>query len=165
MDARRTSIKRNTFWMSVFQGLLLSREIDFLSDPRYILSVTGIFGSDFFQDMVNLFKRMDHNEIIKKMMLLVSSFFSNSSLVTFDPSDDIATSIDLVRIQDIYVTVLWKYLLYQHGFTEAVRLYSSVITTILHGYRILDRLNDLKFHNEVYNRAVNQMEHSLIIRE
>ena len=169
VDARRTSIKRNTFWMSIFEGRILSRQIDFLTDPRYTLSIIGMLGSEYSEKVINLFERLDSNEIIHKVMLFVASFFSNSSLVTFDSADNIPTSIavsiDLMRIQDIYVTMLWKYLLSQYGFIEAVLRYSSLITTMLNGYRILERLNCLKLYNEVYNMTVKQMQHTLTIEE
>lgn len=167
--ARRALIKRNVFWAFLFQNFLLSRQINHLADPKLTLSVVQTFGSHFFQQISQLFHEMDPNETIHKVMFFVSAFFSNGSLITFNGLDDdvlsTTVSIDLIRIQDIYVSMLWKYLVYRYGFAEAVRRYLSLISTILSGYEILKRLDGSKSYDEAYNMVVKQMQSSLIIDE
>ena len=168
IDARRTLIRRNLFWISLYQRFILSHQFDFLNDSKLILSIIGLYGVDCFKKVMKIYQQADDNETIYKVMLFVTAFFSNSSMVIFDSTDDMSSatvSMNLVLIQDFYVTMLWKYLVYQYGFKEAVRRYSSLITTMLNGYQILENVMGLKSYDEMFNMTVEQMERSLIIEE
>ena len=134
LDARRTSIARNTCCLSLIQSILLSFQVDYLNDSRFSLSLIRMYGSDVFENVMRIHQRIDQNETIQKLMFFISAFYSNSSIVTFNSSSYISSttvSIDLVRMQDIYVTVLWKYLLYQYGFEEAVHRICCLMRTIV----------------------------------
>ena len=168
IDARRALLQRNSFGIAFFQTFILSRQLDFLNYSKFVLSVIGLYGLDSFKKVLNIYERADPDETVHKVMLFVTAFFSNTSMVIFDSTQNMsstAVSMNLVRIQDFYVTMLWKYLLYRYGFNEAVRRYSSEITTMLDVYRILESIIGLKSYDEMFNMTVEQMERSLIIEE
>ena len=167
-DARRTSITRNICWLSFIQSVLLSFQVDFLKDPRLTLSLIGTYGLDVFEKAIHIYQGIDQNETIQKLMFFVSTFYSNSSTVTFDSSSYISSttaSIDLVRVQDIYVTVLWKYLLYQYGFAGAVHHVSALMRTMLDSFWLLDRLDASELYEEAIIVTTKEMENSLVIHD
>ena len=57
---------------------------------------------------------------------MILAFSSNCSIVLSDHSLNLTntsatSSISLIHIQDIFIVILWKYLVYQYGFIDAVR--------------------------------------------
>ncbi|CAF3374498.1 unnamed protein product [Rotaria sp. Silwood1] len=67
-------------------------------------------------------------------MLLITAFSENCSIVSLDYTESMVTMTStrsLVRIQNILVTMLWKYLIYQYGFLGAVKCFNSFIKYVL----------------------------------
>jgi hypothetical protein len=56
--------------------------------------------------------------------------------------------IPCINIQNAYVTLLWKYLLFRHGYMESVRIYSNLIQVYLHMLRIGIEIN-LRFRAQL----------------
>jgi hypothetical protein len=115
-------------------GFLILRKINFLSDPNFLTSIDGVSGIDFVKKADPIYERLDQNNILIKIMLFIIAFSNNCSLVTLGSSYEIETisiSIDLIHIQDIFVTILCKYLVYKYGFMEAVVSFSALVKCIL----------------------------------
>ena len=162
-NVRQLLFLRNSFWIMLFKSFLVSRQFNYLTNPNFVLSFSGIYGSNFLEKVDNVFKQMDSD-----MMIFIIIFSSNSCIVTFNPSDHIglmAVVSDVVRIQDIYVTVLWKYLIHQYGFREAVLRYSSLIKTLMNGYWMLETMSNSEIYEQILHRTAKQMKSSLAIEE
>ena len=167
-NVRQLLFLRNSFWIMLFKSFLVSRQFNYLTNPNFVLSFRGIYGSNFLEKVDNVFKQMDSDEVIHKMMIFIMIFSSNSCIVTFNPSDHIglmAVVSDVVCIQDIYVTVLWKYLIHQYGFREAVLRYSSFIKLLINGYWMLETMGNSEMYEQILHRTAKQMESSLVIEE
>jgi hypothetical protein len=168
VDARRSVIIRNTQVIAGLNTLLILHDTNFISDLNFVLSFTRIHGSDLLKNIVAFFERADRNMTLIKLMIFVIAFSSNSSIIMFDSSDDIgtmSTSIDLIHIQDIYVTILWKYLVYQYGFVEAVLRYSSLIKTVVDMSSPVEEIRKTEMYEKMIGTTLKQIEHSLVIED
>jgi hypothetical protein len=163
-DARRIVIKHNSLWISTFNGLLIAREVNYLSDPNFVMSFSRMGGSNSLEKIIRIIGGVYHTETILKIMIFIVAFLSNGSIVTHKSLYDIETrpvEIDLICIQDIYVTVLWKYLIYRYGFVEAVHHYSSLIKIILDLFRIHEEMNRIEVYEKIIDTTVKQIEELL----
>jgi len=60
-----------------------------------------------------------------------------------------------IDIQNAYVTLLWKYLLYRHGYMESVRIYSNLIYAYLHMLRVGIEIN-LRFRAQINSTMTHE---------
>ncbi|CAF4084464.1 unnamed protein product, partial [Adineta steineri] len=74
----------------------------------------------------------------------------------------IPEAIHLIRIQNIFVTMLWKYLTYQYGYMGAVKHFDHLIKNYLD---LLNRINAnvSTQHWEMVDIIVEKTTHSLAI--
>jgi hypothetical protein len=101
------------------------------------------------------------------MMLIILAFSSNCSIVLSDhryylTNTSTTNSISLIRVQDIFIVILWKYLVYQYGFIEAVRRFDSLVKYHLD---ILNQINDVnsKQHLEMIDTLIVETTNSLTL--
>ena len=105
-------------------------------------------------------------------MLFVLIFSSNCSIVfyTGDGGGDGggAESVDgigsakreLVRMQDMYVTMLWKYMVYLYGYNQAALRFSSMIKSVIDMFHRVEELPANPAQNKVMTRCVREMDGS-----
>ncbi len=109
---------------------------------------------------------MDPNGTLMKIMLVIIAFSSNYSIVIFNNIQNIkikSNPINLIHIQDIIVTLLWKYLIYLYGHTEAILRYSSLIKTVLDILYELEELSNTEIFHQILSMIITQTEQLLII--
>jgi hypothetical protein len=148
IDSRRALIQHNIYLTSCLNAVFISVEVDLWSNMDFGMSYNQLFGSDYFTKFAGEPKRMDPNGTLFKIVIFIIVFSSNYSIVTFDKRQNIrymSNSIDLIHIQDIFITLLWKYLIYLYEYTEAIIRYCSLVKTVLD---ILHELEDLRFTNK-----------------
>lgn len=76
-----------------------------------------------------------------------------------------STSIYRFKIQNIYVTLFWKYLVYLYGFDEAVIRFSSLVKRILNLLNMAEIIFNNVAHNQIIDTVVTETERCLIIRD
>ncbi|CAF1388192.1 unnamed protein product [Rotaria sordida] len=101
-----------------------------------------ICGPQLFEEFNRTAKLVERSLITDPIIIrlwLVVLFFSSSLFCLYDnylllkiPKKKTA----IIDIQNIYATLLWKYLLYRHGYFGAVQIYSNLIHTYLQMQRI-----------------------------
>ncbi len=168
MNARRALIKHNLPAVGSIHGIFATHEINAFSEPAYVAACYELFGSTFVNKIMSICKRLESNLTFVKLMIFTLYFSSNCSVVTFDNNEDIriiSNPINFIQIQDIYVTILWKYMIYQCGFIETVRHYSGLIKTSLDILQIDENLYNVRKHQQIISAVIKDIEHSLGIRE
>jgi hypothetical protein len=146
----------------------MAKEMNILENEQYSKLIDNIYGHDYSNDIIQASHRLEQNRTLIKVMLITIAFSTNCSVVTIEDSENIHTKINpivLTHIQDIFVTMLWKYLIYQYGFSEAILRFSSLIKSILDMLqRVAHGLNVRKHWNMVAN-IVEQTTRSLSIED
>ncbi|CAF1135369.1 unnamed protein product [Rotaria sordida] len=83
-------------------------------------------------------KSMIADPIITRLWIIVL-FFSTPLFSDYDSQSTtikVKKNLSFIDIQNIYATLMWKYLLYRHGPMEAVRIYSNLILIFLNMLRV-----------------------------
>ena len=166
LGTRRALMKNNLIFTGSVNAMMIGHEVDLWNNGDYGMSLDALFGPGSFEKYLSVPKRMDPNGILFKMILFAIGFSSNYSIITTNQSMGTSRSFDsvsMLQIQDIYVTLLWKYLVYQYGFTEAVLRYTSLIKTLLDALAAMEDFIDTEFYQQSVAKAVFNMERLLII--
>jgi hypothetical protein len=75
------------------------------------------------------------------------------------------SSMDLIRIQNVYITMLWKYLVYLYGFKEAAIRYSYLVKNILDVTHMLALMPKNKTHDLMVETITTETERALIVKD
>ena len=137
----------------------------------HITVCNEIYGEEFVAESYRVLQRLESNRTLLKIMLMILLFASNSSIVIYDPliyaqlsEQSIGQTIQLLRIQDVLVTMIWKYMNYQYGFIEAVKRFSLVVKNFLDTLnRMKDNYSDQ--HWQMVDVIVDQMNETLVVAD
>lgn len=165
--ARQILIKNNFEGIGILHGLFGLHEIDAFNDPVFLSTCHELYGSVYLTRMLSLCNRLQSDLVFVKTLIFVLIFSTNFSIVNFNNEQDIRiilNPIELIQIQNIYINILWKYMIYQYGFNKAVQCLNSLIKNILDILYIMEDLNNIKKHNQMINNIVKQTTYSLIIQ-
>jgi hypothetical protein len=166
--ARRALMLNNAYLTGGINANFIIREIDAYNNMTFMTACTVLHGSDYMMCRVRENNRLEPNGSVIKAMLFVVIFSSNCSIVIFNEQEEIDTipsSIELFRIQDVYVTMLWKYLLYLYGYDQAAIRFCSLVKNILDILRRVEELTKNLSHNTLLDRIVKETERSLVITD
>lgn len=132
--ACRALLTHNVFCIGNINGSFLVHESNALQNPTYILACKALFGDESITRYARDNDRFLSNGNIYKLFIFVLIFSSNCSIVVFNADEDlriISSSIELIHVQNIYVTMLWKYLIYIYGHHGAVMCFTKIIKNVL----------------------------------
>jgi hypothetical protein len=164
--ARRALLMRNVVYTASLSGYFIAYETDSFRHPTYMSACSALFGSDFMMKYAQDNTRLVPNGNLYKLMLFVLIFSSNCSIVMFNNEDDLKTNsctIELVHVQNIYVTMLWKYLIYIYGYNGAAIQFSRMIKNILDMFARTEELLKNLMYKKLVDKIAEQTERSLII--
>ncbi|CAF1575282.1 unnamed protein product [Rotaria sp. Silwood1] len=131
------------------------------------LSAEYVCGSNLYPEFVNTKHRAEQilitDPVVTRLWLLVL-FFSTPLHCYYQqalPEIDTNQRRAIMKIQDTYITLLWKYLVHRHGDMGAIHIFSNLNGIYLQMQRISQAVNkqirtrnDLSTLNEAFNRAV-----------
>lgn len=166
IDARRAAAKHNMYNSGSVNALFLFRELDLYNNPTLMDVVQNFYTNDIVRQFARNSHECDPNGTLIKIFLFLLIFSSNCSIVMFDEQEDLRTissSIHLVEIQNLYVTMFWKYLLYLYGHDEAVRRFTGLIQRSLNILHIAELILNNTVHSQVIDTLIADTERSLII--
>lgn len=144
-ETRQMLLRNNLHGTGTFNSMFAASEAKVFDYDYYIGTCEQIYGANCMKEVERFIARRELNINLMKIMLVILSFSSNCSIVLPDLDFDMnksltSNSIDLIRTQDIFIVLLWKYLVYQYGFSEAVRRLDSLVKYYLD---LLNRMNDI----------------------
>jgi hypothetical protein len=134
IDTGRTLVRSNSATIGTINSFFIIREVHALDYPAFLTGCNTIYGQDTMESLKKFSGLLEQNGTFVKLMLLILAFSTNSSALVFDSSDNmnsISSSLFIVNIQNMFITMFWKYLLYQYGSIEAIRWFNSFTKYIL----------------------------------
>jgi hypothetical protein len=165
IDARRAVIQHNASTTGSYNSIFIMRETNAIDNSAYVVGCCNLYGEEIFNLLKKFISKLEQNGILFKIMLLILAFAGNCSIVIPDYSENqaiIESTISLNRIQNILVTMLWKYLNYQYGFLGAVQCFNSFIKFILNILRCKEERRNAQ-HSDMVDKIIENTARSLII--
>ena len=165
-DIRRMIIQNNLSGTGSFNAVLGTDEANLLDDEIYRRNCNEIYGKDYVAANTLFLSRLEPNKNLYKLFLMTLTFSNNCSLINLEHSAHwmpISTfhSYHLLTIQNVFVTMLWKYLVYQYGHHGAIRCFVRLVKNYL-DLLLRVHANQSTQHWQMVDTIVEQTAHSSI---
>jgi hypothetical protein len=133
-------------------------------------SFITVYGLETIKQIKHLIEQLDLNTTLFKLMLLVLAFSSNCMIVDV-PKDMhnnnfVFGTFCLYGSQNVYVELLWKYMLYQYGYYETVIRFSKLVTCVLSRMRqVANIYMSNVIHHDIVDEVTKTIKKTLIINQ
>lgn len=150
VDAQQLLESNNLFFTGAVSGYLVAREVHAFRNPTYMTACSALYGEDYMVKCAKDSLRWEPNGNLVKLSLFVFIFSSNCSIVLFNPhqSHDYLvherskrlSTLELLNVQDVYVSLLWKYMVYLYGYDQAAIRFASMVKRVLDMFSRVEEL-------------------------
>jgi hypothetical protein len=147
--------------------LRLSGMFDSSKNDKILIS---IYGHDIFQQTRRIAMQFDYDLVITKFMLITLAFSSNCYRI--DEKEKIhndsllSGTFRLLGSQNVYVEILWKYMIYRYNYYDASLRFARLIKHILDLLQISGNASqDNELHQSFVEEITVLTEQSLTINE
>ncbi|CAF4943261.1 unnamed protein product [Rotaria sp. Silwood1] len=97
-----------------------------------------------------------YDPIFLKLIFIVL-IFSTSLSIRYDTNEQIIPTKTILSIQNVYIELLWRYMLYRCStYRESIGLLTSFITRLLHSQTVGEKLS--QYINKIISNHVDQLE-------
>ena len=153
-------VQRNFKGLSALNSTYISRESCLSSDEQYNRWLLEMHGAGIAHRKDRLERQLDQDPILVKLILVVATF--SSSLFALSPDEKFHQdsfrfgTFRLFGSQNIYVQLLWKYLMHRYNFHEAVIRYSQLVKQILDTILLINEICQKSEYNEEFANSTFQ---------
>jgi len=124
-------VERNLNGVAGLYIALIFREAGAISNCDCMKSFILIYGLEVMRQVVHISKQLDTDSTIVKLMLMALAFSSNCSLVDVQQNihnDSLLYGTHrILGSQNVYVELLWKYMVYHYGYNVSVLRFARLI--------------------------------------
>jgi len=170
LNEQRSLFKRNLHGISSFCSHISFRDTNFFENSNCYDGFRRFYSSEVMKLVKNLLNQLDLDSMLLKLMILVISFSSNCFIVNIHENihDDslLFGTFRLFGSQNVYVELLWKYMLHQYSYNETVLRFAGLVKQVLNMIRQSSNIytnNDI--HHDFIDKAVETTNETLIIRQ
>lgn len=135
------------------------RQHKLFNDPSFYYSTEIIFqpnSTAFTQHIIN---QLDSDDTLIKL-ILVTFFFSTTNYTVYTTSNlTYLTDINaILSIQNLYIEIAWRYLLYRYGYYQTVMRFSNLIRCLLLVIHAIVDAHESQQYLEIMNNVIQQTE-------
>jgi hypothetical protein len=146
-------LERNLHGIAGFDSGLVFRNSGVIDDSRFLAEAIKLYGFEAMCRTKRLENRLDPDSTLVKLMLVIFAFSSNCLILNVPKNmhnDSLLLgTFRLFGSQNVYVELLWKYMIYRYGYRETVIRFASLVKQMLD---VIDHLTKIYIGNE-YHRV------------
>jgi len=170
VNEQQSLFERNLHGISSFCSNIYYRDTNFFENAICYGSFASIYGSQMIDIGKRRLKRLDLDSTLLKFILLIIAFSSNCFIVNI--KDDVHNdsffngTFRLYGSQNVYVELLWNYMIDRYGFHETVLRFARLVIYIL------DIVKDASAvyisnedHHDFVNDVIEQTKEELVISQ
>jgi hypothetical protein len=135
VNEQQSLFERNLHGISSFCANIYHRDTKFFENAKCYGSFASTYGSEIIEKGERRIKRLDLDSTLLKFILLIIAFSSNCFIVNI--KDDVHNdsffngTFRLYGSQNVYVELLWNYMIDRYGFHETVLRFARLVIYIL----------------------------------
>lgn len=145
--------QRNMLGLFALGTVYLTRECGLFHRSDCDMLFFPFFTSESYQRAKSISERLDADPTVMKLLLVALAFSSNCSVMenrsTTEQDSLLFGTFRLLGSQNVYVELIWKYLLHSYGQNEAIQRLLKLIHSLLD---ILQLANDLYATNSTFEQ-------------
>lgn len=128
-------LKRNLTGLFIFCAEINCRDLHMLDHPVWNNTLTYTLGSDLVERKRYLNNRLELDTTLIKLMLITIAFSSNCFMLderqTIHNDHLLYGTFRLFGSQNVFVEILWKYMLYRYGYRDTVLKFTQLVKQTL----------------------------------
>ncbi|CAF1016599.1 unnamed protein product [Adineta ricciae] len=164
---QQSLFQRNLHGLFLLYAISTLRNAGILGNRQNQRIVVPIYGQAVVDRVSMISTTLDSNSPIVKLIQIVFAFSTNCFAVTYRKNVDrdalLHGSFRLFGSQNVYITILWKYMLYQYGFRESVARFSTLVGKLLDLISMSsDVYNENAYHQVLVDYLVENAQAALI---
>ena len=129
-------LERNWYAISGLNYILIARDSSLIENLRYLRdSGDKLYRADVVAGMIGIKKRIDPDSTLIKIILVILAFSSNCLVLNVPRSRKndsfLFGTFRLFGSQNVFVEILWKYMVYRYGHEESVIRFARLVMEML----------------------------------
>ncbi|CAF0775915.1 unnamed protein product [Adineta ricciae] len=175
VNDRYELMDRNLSCVGAYNGIPIFRNAGVTLSSAFTCGFPSVYGSSLAEDSIRIAQRVEHDMTIIKLFIPVLLFstthdvnYSKSRSKT-DPSSIgnsnsvFFNSTHLFCIQNMYVEILFKYLIYRFGYEMASLRFATLLKNFLDQSMCISRSGEVQEHKQLMQSLVKQTETTLTL--
>jgi len=132
---QRSLLERNLQGCTGFNFTLVMRDSNCIDSSTFITNTTSAYGFEALSRLKRLKHQLDSDPTLVKLVLVIFAFSSSCSILNAPESMQNDTlllgAFRLLGSQNVYVELLWKYMVYRYGYQETIIRFANLIKQVL----------------------------------
>jgi hypothetical protein len=163
---RNTMIHTTVKHATTFGGIVALDQTKLFGDPLFFKSNETLFGLDVMAAAKHVADYLDYDMTFIKLIIAVLSFSpTNYTVFTNTSVRNLIDIKTILRIQDTYTELAWRYMVYKHSHEHAVTRFSQLIRNIFYLQRAVVGVDTVQEYTDIVNSVVEQTKHIVIISD
>ena len=150
--------------MASFGGLFLLHQTKILYDPVFFTNNMLLFGTDGMASCKQTASHLDDDMTFVKLIMAMSSF-STFNYTTFQNTipKNLIDVKKVLRIQNTYVDLAWRYMVYKHGYQHAILRFTQLVRCFLYFVRATSESDEHQVYTHIIDTVGEQIEQALVL--
>jgi len=129
----------------------------------FLQVVEKVYGHSLLPLIQHLLKFIDPDIAIAKLTLSLFAFSNNISIFSSNIKTKFTNTFEIFRIQNIYVEVMWRYLLYKYGYYQSIQRFINLIQCLLAATDVIFEAQNIQQHVNDIELLVERTELTLVL--
>ncbi|CAF1404496.1 unnamed protein product [Adineta steineri] len=127
--------QRNMLGLLCIGGMYFMRESGIFDKPESEMLVLPLYGTEVIKHAKVICQQLNYDPIVFKLMLVALAFSSNCYMIQNPGNTDkdslLLGTFRLLGSQNVYIELMWKYLMYRYDYQYSVNRFSNLIGQVL----------------------------------
>ncbi|CAF1392429.1 unnamed protein product [Adineta ricciae] len=149
---------------SGYAAAVVIKQMKLYDDPLFFKISELLFNSHVMTSARSLNSYVDEDLTFNK--LIVAALFFSTTYVTIFDSSPIENFIDIrriIRIQDQYIELAWKYMVYKHDYRQSVLRFIQLLRSISYCQRAFFEADHTRGYESIVGSLLHQTEETFVI--
>ncbi|CAF3898774.1 unnamed protein product [Rotaria sordida] len=166
-------IERNLSYVGGFNGIIVFRDAEVPISTAFKNGFPSVYGSTIVDDSVIIARRTDNDVSLIKLLIPIL-LFSTSCYINIPSNVNNNYQLDeiemnsiffntkrLFDIQNTYIEIMFKYMIYRFGYNEASLRFAALIKSFLDQSKCILKAAEVESHDQLIQTIVKDTETAL----
>lgn len=163
---QQSLIERNVQGLWSFHSCILFHQSQLFNEKENENAILPLYGYANVQQTKRITRQLDSDWTLLKLMLMIFVFSSNLFTVmeTKNFSDDrlLLGTFRIFGSQNVYLTIMWQYMIYRYGFVDTVKRFDALVKTLLDMIRLASDITDSNTtHRQLASTVIEQTKQTI----
>ncbi|CAF0887143.1 unnamed protein product [Rotaria sordida] len=134
--------------------------------PTYYNNVELVSNRSLILTAKRLVTQLNFDVIIMKLLLVIFSFSTmNHTVYSKTSSINLSNMKQILHIQDTYIELIWRYLLYKYNFEQTVKCFSELLRCLFTVNELIVKMGEVQWYTDQTDFLVEQINQTLILND